>query len=342
MSGSSRGLPLAELADHISARLVGDPGTLITGIATLQDAQPGQLAFLANPKYRKYLSTTRASAVIMSADQATDFSGNALLLDNPYHGYALLTALFAKGPQIRQGVHPTAVVDDQVTLGDGASIGPKVIIEAGAVIGRDVVVAAGSFIGAGSVIGDSSHIHANVSIYHDCRIGKRAILHSGVVVGADGFGFAPHQGQWTKIHHLAGVTLGDDVELGAGTCVDRGALSDTLIEDGVKTDNMVQIAHGVKIGAHTVIAGCTAIAGSTEIGAHCVIAGGVGIVGHITIAEKVTITAMTLVTRSIREPGSYSSGTPMSTTREWRKQAVRFGQLDDLAQRLKSLENREP
>lgn len=339
MSGSANGLPLAELAEYIGARLVGDPDTSITGIATLQDAKAGHIAFLANPKYRKYLSSTQASAVIMAPAQAADFAGNALLLDDPYHGYAQLTAFFVKKPKTVPGVHPSAVVADGVRIPPGVVVGPHVTIEADVVIGEDSNIGAGSYIGENCTIGASSWIHPNVSIHHGTRIGERSILHSGVVIGADGFGFAPHDGKWTKVHHLANVVIGDDVELGAGTCIDRGALSNTVIADGVKTDNMVQIAHGVIVGAHTVIAGCTAIAGSTEIGAHCVIAGGVGIVGHLKIAEKVTVTAMTLVTKSIKQPGSYSSGTPMSPTREWRKQAVGFGQLQELKQRLKSLEN---
>jgi UDP-3-O-[3-hydroxymyristoyl] glucosamine N-acyltransferase len=332
---------LAELAACIGARLVGDPDTVITGIATLQDAQAGQLAFLANPHYRKYLATTQASAVILAPEQAAGFTGNALVVDDPYHGYAQLTALFAKEPVGQKGVHPSAVIASDVVLGEGVVVGPNVTIDSQAAIGAGTIIGAGCFIGAGCNIGAGSRIYPNVSIYHGSQIGQRAILHSGVVIGADGFGFAPHQGTWTKIHHLAKVRIGDDVELGAGTCVDRGALSDTVIADGVKVDNMVQIAHGVKVGAHTVIAGCTAIAGSTEIGAHCQIAGGVGIVGHLKIAEKTTITAMTLVTKSIDKPGSYSSGTPMIATREWRKLASRFGQLETLSQRLKKLENDE-
>lgn len=333
------GFPLADLADHVGAKLAGDPDTLITGIATLQDARAGQIAFLANPKYRKYLNSTLASAVILAPDQGEGFCGNALLIENPYHAYARLTALFARKPHTSRGIHPSAVVADSAKLGADVSVGPQVIIEANASIGNGVTIGGGSFIGEDCQIGADSLIHPNVTILYGTRIGARSIFHSGVVIGGDGFGFAPHQNGWAKIHHLANVTIGEDVELGAGTCVDRGALSDTVIADGVKIDNMVQVAHGVKIGRNTVIAGCTAIAGSTEIGANCVIAGGVGIVGHLKIAEKVTITAMTLVSKSITEPGSYSSGTPVTSTREWRKLAVRFGQLEEISRRLKSLEN---
>jgi UDP-3-O-[3-hydroxymyristoyl] glucosamine N-acyltransferase len=322
------------MAEHIGAKLIGDPDVLITGIGTLQDACAGQIAFLANPKYRKYLTSTRASAVIISPDQAEAFSGNALVIDNPYHGYARLTELFVRKPRSAQGVHPSAVIADSARLGTNVSVGPHATIEADAVIGDGAIVGAGSFIGEDCRIGPDCLVHSNVTIYHGTTIGARGIIHGGVVIGGDGFGFAPHEQGWVKIHHLANVTIGDDVELGAGTCVDRGALADTVIANGVKIDNLVMIAHGVKVGENTVIAGCTGIAGSAEIGANCVIAGGVGIVGHIKIAEKVTITAMSMVSKSITEPGSYSSGTPISSTRDWRKLAVRFGQLEDIVQRL--------
>lgn len=340
MSGSPRFL-LAELATHLGARLVGDPDTLITGIATLQDASAGQLAFLANPRYRKYLATTKASAVILAPDQADHFSGNALVLANPYHAYARLTELFARKPRAGQGVHPSAVVADSAQLGRNVTVGPQATIEANAVLDDGVIIGAGSVIGEDCQVGADSLIHPNVTICHGSRLGARVIIQSGVIIGGDGFGFAPHGSGWTKIHHLANVSIGDDVELGAGTCVDRGALADTIIANGVKVDNLVQIGHGVRVGENTVIAGCAAIAGSTEIGANCVIAGGVGIVGHIKIADNVTITAMTMVTKSITKSGSYSSGSPMTTTREWRKQAVRLGQLNVISQRLKRLENRD-
>src|SRR5690606_18216776 len=247
MSGSIAGLRLADLAARIDATLVGNPDQLITGLATLQEARPGELSFLANPKYRKFLASTRASAVILAPDQADAWSGNALLLDNPYNGYALLTALFARRVKRSSGVHPTAIIGEGVSLGKDVSIAAHAVIEAGSRIGDNTVIGAGCFIGEDCSIGADSVIHPNVSIYHDCHIGARAIIHSGVVIGGDGFGFAPHSGGWTKIHHMAGVRIGDDVELGAGTCVDRGALADTLIGTGVKTDNMVQIAHGVTI-----------------------------------------------------------------------------------------------
>lgn len=333
--------PLVELAQRIDARLQGDEHTLISGLATLQDAEPGQLAFLANPQYRKYLSSTRASAVIMAPDQAEAYQGNALLVENPYYAYARLTALFAYQGTGEKGVHPTAVIGEQVSLGQNVCIGPNVTIEPGVIIGDNVTIGAGCFIGAGSSIGAGSQLYANVSVYHGVQIGERVILHSGVVVGSDGFGFAPHAGGWEKIHHMAGVRIGNDVEIGAGTCIDRGALSDTVIEDGVKIDNLVQVAHGVKIGAQTVIAGCAGIAGSTEIGARCVIAGGAGIAGHLKIADGVTITAMTLVSKSISEPGSYSSALTMTNTREWRRQAARFSRLEELHRRVRSLEKRE-
>lgn len=336
------GFSLVELAQRVGARLQGDETVLIRGLATLQDAEDGHLAFLANPQYRKYLATTRAAAVIMAPDQAEGYQGNALLIENPYYAYARLTGLFAPQSSDHPGVHPTAAVGEQVTLGVNVSIGPHVTIEPGAIIGDGASIGAGCFIGAGSSIGAGSRLYPNVSVYYGVKVGERAIFHSGAVIGSDGFGFAPHAKGWEKIHHMAGVRIGNDVELGACTTVDRGALSDTVIDDGVKIDNLVQIAHGVKIGAHTVIAGCAGIAGSTEIGARCVIAGGVGIAGHLKIADRVTITAMTLVSKSITEPGSsYSSGTAMTTTREWRRQVARMSQLEQLHQRVRSLEKRE-
>ncbi len=331
---------LGELARCLGADLQGDADCEISALATLQEAQLGQLSFLANPVYRKYLATTRASAVILHPDMAPDYDGNKLLLDNPYLAYARLTPLFDRQPQIPKGVHPTAVIDETVSIHATAAIGPRVVIEAGADIGAGVQIGPGCFIGADSVIGRDSRLNANVSVYHGVSVGENAIIHSGVVIGSDGFGFAPGAGGWTKIHQLGGVVIGDNVELGAGTTIDRGALGDTRLADGVKIDNQVQVAHNVQIGTNTAIAACSAIAGSTVIGANCTIAGAVGIVGHLTIVDGVHVSAMTLVTKSITQAGSYSSGTPMMATKEWRRNAVRFGQLEKLATRVKQLEKK--
>ncbi|WP_460226627.1 UDP-3-O-(3-hydroxymyristoyl)glucosamine N-acyltransferase [Aurantivibrio infirmus] len=335
---------LVELAEFVGAQLSGDGEIEITGIATLQDADSSQLAFLSNPLYRSQLKTTQAGAVIMTKECAEGFSGNALLIENPYYAYARLTSVFLQSQdsaaqQKATCIAATAVVAEDVKVGVGSAIGPNSVIEANVQIGDGVTIGAGCFIGADTIIGAETRIYANVSIYEKISIGERCVFHSGVVIGADGFGFAPHDNGWEKIHHLSSVRIGDDVELGANTCVDRGALTDTVIGNGVKVDNLVQIAHNVKIGQHTVIAGSSAIAGSTEIGERCMIGGGVGIVGHLSIADGVTITARTLVTKSIKSAGSYSSGSPLMPSSDWRKSAVRFSQLDEISHRLKKLEN---
>ncbi len=333
----SKSFILSELAEHLGAQLVGDGSCQITGIAELQHAQVGDVAFLANPVYKKYLSTSKASAVILSPDLADATEANKLLLANPYLGYAQLSALFAP-VFAAAGVHPSAVIHPSVILGANVNIGAHAVVEEGVELAQGVSVGAGCYIGAHSQIGEGSFLYPNVTIYHGVSVGQRAIFHAGVVVGADGFGIAPDRGRWVKVHQLGGVVIGDDVELGANTCVDRGAIGNTEIANGVKTDNLVQIAHNVKIGPHTVMAGCSAVAGSTVIGASCAIGGGAGIVGHLRIAEGVTVTAMSLVTKSINEPGTYSSGTPVLASKNWRKSAVRFSQLDEIYQRLKRLE----
>ncbi|WP_036159900.1 UDP-3-O-(3-hydroxymyristoyl)glucosamine N-acyltransferase [Marinimicrobium sp. LS-A18] len=331
-------LTLAELAAWLDADFEGDGACPLSGLATLQSALPGQLSFIANPIYRKYLASTRASAVIMRPDLAAEYPGNKLLTANPYETYARLTERFDDRPAVPAGCHPTAVIGDDCQLADGVRIGPQ------ATIGRQVVLAEGVEIGAGASIGDGCQIGAGTRIaaravlYHDVRVGERCVVHSGAVIGADGFGFAPTADGWLKIHQLGSVVIGNDVEIGAGTTVDRGALDDTRIADGVKIDNQVQIAHNVSIGRNTAIAGQAGIAGSTTVGENCTIAGGVGIVGHLTIADGVHVTAMSLVTHSLHKPGSYSSGTPLAPTREWRRNAVRFKQLNELATRLKKLD----
>lgn len=329
---------LAELATWLGADFEGDGNCPLTGLATLQSARAGQLSFIANPIYRKYLDQTRASAVIIRPDLAEAYAGNKLLAENPYEAYARLTERFSDRPEVPEGCHPSAVIDEGCQLAPDVRIGPHVTL------GRDVVLAQGVEIGAGVSIGDGCYLGAGTRVcpravlYHGVRVGARCLIHSGAVIGADGFGFAPTASGWLKIHQLGGVVIGDDVEIGAGTTVDRGALDDTRIDNGVKIDNQVQIAHNVQIGRNTAIAGQAGIAGSTAVGENCTIAGGVGIVGHLTIADGVHITAMSLVTNSLQEAGSYSSGTPLTPTREWRRNAVRFKQLNEMAMRLKKLD----
>ncbi len=329
---------LQQLADRIDARLEGDGECSISGLNTLQVAQSGELSFLANPAYRRYLADTQASAVILKADVAQEYDGNKLIVDNPYLSYAHLTALFDPAPRVAVGVHESADIDSSAELGADVCIGANVTIGAGVAIASGTQIGSGSQIGDHCQIGENSCLQANVTLYHGVSVGNRVTLHSGCVIGADGFGFAPSAEGWVKIHQIGGVVIEDDVEIGACTTVDRGALDDTVIGRGVIIDNQVQIAHNVQIGENTAIAGCTGIAGSTQIGRNCTIAGDVSIVGHLTIADGVHISVNTLVNKSITQAGSYSSGTVASPTKAWRRNAVRFGQLDQIAKRLSELE----
>lgn len=333
-------MTLGQLAEALGATLKGPEGLQITGLATLQEAGPGQLSFLANPQYRKYLDNCQAGAVLLKAADAESFAGNALIVADPYQAYARISHQFDPKPKAVAGIHPSAVVAEDAQVDASASIGAFAVIESGARIGADVSIGAHCFIGARCVVGEGGWLAPRVTLYHDVTIGKRVVIQSGAVIGGEGFGFANEKGVWRKIAQIGGVTIGDDVEIGVNTAVDRGALSDTRIGDGVKLDNQIQIAHNVQIGDHTAMAACVGISGSTRIGKHCMLAGGVGLVGHIDICDNVFVSGMTMVTRSITEPGSYSSGTAMQPLADWRKSAARIRQLDDMAKRLQQLEKR--
>ncbi|AYN14750.1 UDP-3-O-(3-hydroxymyristoyl)glucosamine N-acyltransferase [Pseudomonas monteilii] len=333
-------MTLGQLAEALGATLKGPEALQITGLATLQEAGPGQLSFLANPQYRKYLDNCQAGAVLLKAADAENFAGNALIVADPYQAYARISHLFDPKPKAVAGIHPSAVVAEDAQVDASASIGAFAVIESGARIGADVSIGAHCFIGARCVVGEGGWLAPRVTLYHDVTIGKRVVIQSGAVIGGEGFGFANEKGIWRKIAQIGGVTIGDDVEIGVNTAVDRGALSDTRIGDGVKLDNQIQIAHNVQIGDHTAMAACVGISGSTRIGKHCMLAGGVGLVGHIDICDNVFVSGMTMVTRSITEPGSYSSGTAMQPLADWRKSAARIRQLDDMAKRLQQLEKR--
>lgn len=334
----SGSLTLGELADQLQLECRGDRAQPIAGLATLSQAGPNQLTFLANPKYRQFLADTQAGAVILAPALADECPVAALLAADPYLAYARASHLFDSAPRPVVGVAPSAVVAPDVRLGEG------VAIAAGAVIGAGVEIGAGTTIGANCVVSDGAHIgagcrlHANVTIAHQVLIGDGTVIHSGAVIGADGFGFAPGPKGWEKIAQIGSVRIGRNVEIGANTTIDRGALGDTLIGDGVIIDNLVMIAHNCEIGEGTAIAGCVGIAGSVKVGSHCTLAGGVGLNGHITLTDGVHVTGMSLVTRSIDKPGSYSSGTGTMDTSAWRKSAVRFSQLDELARRVAELE----
>lgn len=345
MTGKDTQYSLQHLVEYLDARYEGAESArrhLVRGLATLTSAQTDQLTFLSRADYSKHLPLCRAAAVIVS-DKLTATSPVPLLkVKNPYLAYAQVSALFARPSSAASGIHASAIVDPSARIADSAVIGARAVIGADAVIGEGSLIGAGSVVGNGVVLGAGCVLQAHVTLYDEVVLGDRVLIHSGAVIGADGFGFAPKpEGGWQKIHQLGTVRIGDDVEIGANTTIDRGAIEDTIIEAGVIIDNQVQIAHNVHIGRNTAIAACTGIAGSTQIGAHCTIAGAVGIVGHLKIVDNVHITAMTLVTGSIDTAGSYSGGTPVLPSRQWRRSAVRFGQLEEIAKRLKELEQEE-
>jgi len=329
---------LGQLAEYVDGDVRGDVSCVITGVATLQNARAGDISFLSNPRYTRHLSTTAASAVILSDEYAPVCPTNALVTPDPYAAYARIATLLVPARPHAAGRHPRAIVHPGSQVHDSAWVDANAVIEDEVRIEADVVIGPGCVIARGSRIGEGSRLVANVFVGEHSRIGRRAMIHPGVVIGSDGFGFAHAEGQWVKVPQLGAVSIGDDVEIGANTTIDRGTLDDTVIEDGVKLDNQIQVAHNVIIGAHTAIAGCTGIAGSARIGARCTIGGGVGIVGHTEIVDDVHITGMSFVAHSIREPGLYSSGTPLEPNREWRKNYARFHQLDDMARRLRRLE----
>ncbi|MCW3149054.1 UDP-3-O-(3-hydroxymyristoyl)glucosamine N-acyltransferase [Stutzerimonas stutzeri] len=337
---SSNVYTLGQLAELLGASLRGDSDQSISGLATLQDADVHQLSFLANAQYRKFLDATRAGAVLLTPADAEGFAGAALIIDNPYLAYARASHLFETRPAEPVGIHPTAIIAADAQVDPSASIGAYAVIETGAWVGPDVVIGAQCFIGARSRIGEGGRLAPRVTLYHDVQIGKRVVIQAGAVIGGEGFGFANEKGSWQKIAQIGGVRIGDDVEIGSNTTIDRGALSDTVIGNGVKLDNQIMIAHNVQVGDNTAMAGCAGISGSTKIGRNCMIAGGVGMVGHIEVCDNVFVTGMTMVTRSITEPGSYSSGTAMQTAADWRKSAARIRQLDEMARRLQLLEKR--
>tara|TARA_R110001592_G_scaffold363323_1_gene683990 strand:+ start:88196 stop:89221 length:1026 start_codon:yes stop_codon:yes gene_type:complete len=331
---------LAELADRYGLEFTGEDGISVSGIATLAEAGPEDIAFLANKKYLPQLASTRAAAVILSPDLVPRCPVACLVTDTPYVAFARISHLFDKSPQSGPGVHPTAVVSSEARVHPSASIGPHVVVESGAVVAAGVVLGAGVYVGHDSRLGAGSRVLPHAVIYHDVHLGEHCLIHAQAVLGADGFGFAAGPDGWEKVCQLGGVRLGDRVEVGAGTTVDRGTLGHTLIEDGVIIDNQVQVGHNCRIGKNTAIAGCTGLAGSTIIGSNCTLAGGVGVVGHVEICDNVHVTGMTMVTKSITRPGSFSSGTPMSSTRDWKRNAVRFSQLESIHKRLAVLENK--
>jgi UDP-3-O-[3-hydroxymyristoyl] glucosamine N-acyltransferase len=333
------GVPLAELAAQTGATLDGDGSTIVERVATLEHAGPRDIAFLTNPKYRAKLATTRAGAVIVSAEAAHATTLPKLVSPNPYAIYARVAAILHPAASAQAGAHATALVDPTAKVAPSAAIGPYAVVGARATIGERVVIGAQGVIGDDAEVGDDSVLDARVTIYPRCIVGARALVHSGAVIGADGFGLADENGRWRKIPQVGRVVIGSDVEIGANTTIDRGAIDDTIVEDGVKLDNQIQIGHNCVIGAHTAIAGCVGIAGSTRIGAHCRIGGAAMISGHLEIAAHTVISAATQVYDSIREPGIYTGAFPALPHREWKQVASQTRRLRELGDRVKALED---
>ena len=331
---------LEYLAKHVNAELIGDPNCEIKQVAILENAGAGDICFLSSAKYQKYLHKTKAAAVIVASPGTSQYNTNLLIVPDPYVAYAQIAALLYPHAIENKGIHSSAVVSSQCVIDSSAWIGEHSIIQDGAVIGANTYIGPGCIVDSNVKIGSQCRLVSNVTLCHDIVVGDRVVLQPGVVVGSDGFGFANNKGKWLKIPQVGKVIIENDVEVGANTTIDRGTIEDTIIETGVKLDNLIQVAHNVRIGAHTVIAGCTGIAGSAKIGKHCAIGGQVGIVGHLEITDNVQITGKSHVTHSITEPGVYSSGTPLEPTAKWRRNFVRFKQLDDIMQRLKKIEIR--
>jgi UDP-3-O-[3-hydroxymyristoyl] glucosamine N-acyltransferase len=332
------GFRLGELAQVVGAELHGDAECRIETVAALEDATTGAISFLTNSKYRKYLQDTRAAAVILAREYLEECPVNALVSSNPHLAYARISGYMFPEPKTSPGRHETAIIAQSARIDSTAWIGPAVVVEDDAEIGAGVSVGPGCVVGRGVRIGEDSRLLANVTLCHGVIIGRRAIIHPGAVIGSDGFGLANDDGAWVKVPQLGSVRLGNDVEVGANTTIDRGALNDTVLEDGVKLDNQIQIAHNVRIGENTAIAGCAGIAGSTRIGRNCTIGGGVGIAGHLEIADGVHVTGQTLITRSMKKPGSYSGNLPAVENRDWRRSVAHIRHLDDIVRRLKALE----
>ncbi len=336
------GVVLADIVAALGGQLHGDPATPVVRLASLEGAEAGSLSFVAQARYASLIGQTRASALIVPPAllKTAVERGPCIETPDPYLYFAHLTQWWRARQRGAQGasVHPSAVVDASARLGSNVSIGPFVVVEAGVQVGDGAVLGAHTVLEANSHVGARTRLAAHVTLGHDCAIGEDGVVHSGVVVGADGFGFAPHQGEWIKIEQLGAVRIGNRVEIGANCCIDRGALEDTVLEDGVKLDNLIQIGHNVHVGAHTAMAGCVGVAGSAKIGAHCTIGGGAVVLGHLRLADHVHISAASVVMRSILQPGQYSGVFPIDDNKSWEKNAATLRQLHRLRDRIKALE----
>ena len=335
---------LGDLVESLGGELIGDPELAITGIAPLDAAGAAHITFLSNPRLRAQAAATRAAALILPAGEheavRTTYRGACILTDNPYAYFARAAQYFVarEALPVVPGVHPSAVVHSEAQVAASAVVGPNVSIDAGARIGEHCMIGAGCVIGRDASVGEHTVLHPNVSFLQGCHIGARGVIQSGAVIGGDGFGFANERGRWIKIPQTGGVRIGDDVEIGANTTIDRGALGHTVIADGVKLDNQIQIAHNCEIGAHTAMAGCVGVAGSAKIGRHCTFGGAAMVLGHLTIADNVHVSSGSLVSRSIAEPGQYTGFYPLAKNADWEKTAAVVRQLDAMRDRVRELE----
>ncbi len=331
---------LNQLAAKTGGIVYGDGECIIDDLCCMQNAKPGAIGFIAGPKYEKYLINTKAEAVILRKDLAERSLVPVLIADNPRATYARITSLLYPPSVPAAGIHATAVIDPSATIATDVSIGAYSVVGAGVCIEKNVSIAANCVVERDCCLGENTRLHSHVTLYYNSRIGRQCILHSGAVIGADGFGFESDGGEWIKIQQVGGVRIGNSVEIGACSTVDRGALEDTVIKDGVKLDNHVQIGHNVHIGSHTIMANGVAIAGSTKIGKNCVFGGMTGVRDGVEIVDNVMVTAMSLVSKSLTQSGSYSSNTPIDDTKTWRKNAARFRRLDELVKRVRQLEDK--
>ena len=339
MTGNIPDYSLRDLVARFGGEVAGDPGVRVWRVATLENAGPGAIAFLANARYRNQLRTTQAAAVIIAPAAREETQVARIVCENPYAYFARVSALLNPPRATRPGIHGSASVDVEASVHPGAEIGAYAVVSRGAKVGEGTLIGAGAYLGEEVEVGRDSRVHALVAIYQRCILGDRVVVHSGAVIGADGFGIAFDEERWVKVPQIGCVRVGNDVEIGAATTIDRGAIEDTVIEDGVKLDNQIQIAHNVRIGAHTAIAACTGIAGSVHIGRHCRIGGAVGIAGHVRIADHVEISGHTAVTKSIDKPGVYSGVYPFEPNRDWRRNASQLRHLAEIGRRVSALED---
>jgi UDP-3-O-[3-hydroxymyristoyl] glucosamine N-acyltransferase len=332
------GTSLGELAVQFGVELVGDPAAKVSRVATLANADAESLSFFANKAYREQLRQTSATAVLVHPDDVKDCPVNALLADDPYLAYARIADVLCPFPDLAPGIHKSAVVASSASVPESTQVSANVVIDEDCVVGERVFIGPGVVIGPRCAIGDGTRLNANVTLVQDVRMGERCIVHSGAVIGADGFGNAMSDGGWVKVPQVGGVRIGNDVEIGSNTTIDRGAIDDTILENGVRLDNLIQIAHNVEIGEHTAMAAFTGISGSTIIGKRCMFAGQAGVVGHITICDDVVVGGATMISKDIGEPGFYTASFPAEKDKDWKRKVARFRRMDELAKRVRALE----